>query len=794
MYGQAPGTALGAVPGPALPIPQQARASMLPGGRGNLIPPLPRAVSGANMALGAMPPVAYPPPGVVPPVPGPSPPVLGFPSVVHQPAYFGPPPVPGRGALGTVPPEPAVSSRYPLSPPLPAVAAGSAIPAHAHYASHAPGSPAPGFTPGGGFNGVPGTRTSPPRPPVFLAPDPALLSGPPLTHAPLSPALSAALGTAPHAPEGLPPVAAAAPPGFCPSSSSPPPQVGPGAQPAVALGTAALLPFGPTPLASRPCVPGSDAAAVALAAALSSGSGSGPGPGPNSGFGGASGSGGDPSRPHEVAPVPGLATGYLQGPTPGSGAAAAAAAPAEAGGPLSSAGASGPVAGAAPSDMSGVAALQAQQGPGGHGSGGAILPPKALRRGPQWDPNHPDYHRLNQDQRPNLSLVQQEAAASPGTLNRRGGGGIPLQSAPGPAMPSWVTPGGPGGLHELQQQHSHNHAHGHLAPGGGDPEKGLPAIARGKGVIGATDDDEANGTYAGAEETHPQARRRRRRRGGGGGGGGPFCGCGDVHWGCCLLTSLLALGVGLGLWALHGALSSSAGSGSQGGWSFVQVIFIIAFVVCGMAFVAAIVLLARRRPGDPWCPDCTQDGECCPTDDEPCCGGTNVSCCSTAGCSTCYQRGGYCRESCRPGSLCACCAPACDACDTCGREWCSGADCCGACDFHCKLCDGPCCEKPCCGPEPLCGGCCDGFCARCCDAPCANGCCAACGAGAFCASCSLCGAPGQPCCKDNLCHCCDGLDCSLPDCSCDCLPKCEDIGCFAACYKILCCKCKIQLA
>ena len=388
MYGQPPSPALGAVSaGSSLP-PLHQRPSIVPPPRGTFIPPLPRAVTGEGSALGAVPPgtaAAAAAAGAPAPASG-LPPVLGYPSVLH-PAPYGPP-LPGATTRPAAF-EPASSSSAPAAPLVPPV----------------PGQPALGAV---AAPGAPGVRTSPPRPHVFLASDPSLLT--PVAALGAAPSGAASAGyplaadtAAPGAP--APPLlhpSAAPALGALPSAHPPRPENfnggisssggnGP-APPALPLG-APSAGYGYGYAAPPPAAPGAAAGAAdtdpaaALAAAMRTGY--------------SLPAHADPVPGAAVPPVLGLPQGYLQGPPAADGAGGRAEPPAGA-------------------HMSGIGALQQQMGIDGPGQGGAALAPHSMRRGPQHPGSATAWGADSDAQHPQAT-----------GLNRRGGTGVPLTTGPG---------------------------------------------------------------------------------------------------------------------------------------------------------------------------------------------------------------------------------------------------------------------------------------------------------------------------------------------------------------------------
>ncbi len=240
------------------------------------------------------------------------------------------------------------------------------------------------------------------------------------------------------------------------------------------------------------------------------------------------------------------------------------------------------------------------------------------------------------------------------------------------------------------------------------------------------------------------------------------CNCFEAHWLCCFVVFVIVLAVSLGLWGMHKSLAPNASSSAAGAWSFVEVLFILGFVLSGLAFLVCIVSMFKQpnerpceRLYDCCCTSCAQCwDECqCSIQTPECDCDCDCSCldCCSCGFGACFQ---LCIENMFPKDCCSSieCA-ACQACTCCQStgSCCDNVSCCkyGACDGCFDSCVG-CCDS--------CDGCCEGACDGVCD-----GCCE-------------CEAP------------CSG------DCSCDCLPNCEDNGCLGTCYKVLCCKCKIQLS
>ncbi len=92
------------------------------------------------------------------------------------------------------------------------------------------------------------------------------------------------------------------------------------------------------------------------------------------------------------------------------------------------------------------------------------------------------------------------------------------------------------------------------------------------------------------------------------------------------------------------------------------------------------------------------------------------------------------------------------------------------------------------------GMCAPGACECACAMPGVSGdCCSGGGSGFSCPACEMpkcdCGGSGGVGCGEL-----PACDCSLPSCSCDCLPDCSGMGeCCSTVYKIVCCQCKIQV-
>lgn len=214
---------------------------------------------------------------------------------------------------------------------------------------------------------------------------------------------------------------------------------------------------------------------------------------------------------------------------------------------------------------------------------------------------------------------------------------------------------------------------------------------------------------------------------------------GSKTWICCAGLAIIALIVALFLLALRSGLSSSSKTSSTsaaaGGWSFVQVLMVIGFIISGAACMIGSCLYCRDPNSRDACNgiDMCQSCQNCSICDGGCGGCKLPSCSSPDVSSTCPSC-----PSCSGPSDCAC-APSrqCmeDALPGCTLPQCNAGTC------HC--CDD--CKCPSCSCNSLCAGCCD--------------------------------------------------DCTMPKLNCECCPSCDGCsGCFATCTKILCCRCKIQIA
>jgi hypothetical protein len=216
-----------------------------------------------------------------------------------------------------------------------------------------------------------------------------------------------------------------------------------------------------------------------------------------------------------------------------------------------------------------------------------------------------------------------------------------------------------------------------------------------------------------------------------------MCGCTARSWVCFVISAIVCVVLGSVLLAMYLTLGRNAPEGSEGAWSFVLVLLVLLYVVAGIALLAAVASYCTLGAGAGLCDDCCVDDGSPGICDGLC---TNVSCCPT--------------EPCCAG---ACCAGACTG--VCANTCCA--------DFSCKLCD----DCDC----PSCSDCCPALDCSCpsCDCDC----------------CPDCSSPCRDCCM-----CCEQCDLRPPTCDCSCCPNVTETGCWLACYKIVCCQCKIQLA
>jgi len=231
------------------------------------------------------------------------------------------------------------------------------------------------------------------------------------------------------------------------------------------------------------------------------------------------------------------------------------------------------------------------------------------------------------------------------------------------------------------------------------------------------------------------------------------CNCCDFHWLCCFLLFMILLLCSLGLWGLHHGLAHEAHSSKKGAWTFVMVLYIIGFILSGIFFLLTI-FACFTKPGEKPCAAC-YDIWCGRAQELSC-----LTCCAVTGGQDC----------------CYCCDG-------------SGASCC-----DCRSCrESMACRNDCCGQECCCCYCIPG--GRCCDpsVPQPPGLCPNCFAplftGCACRSCCSCGF--GKCCQQALIQMCPRTDCSCCECQCQCV-NCGPLGCCDTCYRIICCKFRIQ--
>jgi hypothetical protein len=215
------------------------------------------------------------------------------------------------------------------------------------------------------------------------------------------------------------------------------------------------------------------------------------------------------------------------------------------------------------------------------------------------------------------------------------------------------------------------------------------------------------------------------------------------HWLCYFLTCLVVLSISLILYFVYANVRDSTVTASSGAWTFLQVVFIVGFIVSSLSFCFSVYRFFRSP----------EDRSC-----ETFCEGTLLHGCTD--------------ECGRHFDFCACpCVAVC-------IENLRNTEYCVCCDFS---------ETGC--PYQTCSSCGHGIqsfggllCQKCID------------------SCSslqdfitLCGLKECASCCD--CSICEQCQCpergELCPCNCDCLP---DVNFCEGCYKVCCCQCKIQIS